>query len=727
MPKAIVESGNSQKLLKKYKNHFDSVVTDPPYHLTSIVKRFGKTNLNDKTKTGKRAREKADGYARLSRGFQGEVWDGGDIAFNKKFWRRVYRAAKPGAFLLAFGGTRTYHRMTCAIEDAGFEIRDCIFWVYSCLDEKTEILTSKGWKKYKDINENTVVVSWNRNTEKLRLQKIEDYIIQDYKGKMIKIKHNNVDQLLTPNHRVYLKPFIRKQVNYIRKGKYSDKYIVKYAKNIKIKKYLLPVSGILKDGPGLHKNKSFAKLLGWIWTDGSFDKIGTGVRIYQSSSVNLKNVNSIRKILENCKIPYKEYERHRIGYKKPNGEYNLKHKHSEITFYISGKWASYIRKLMPEKKPNYSLIWKMTKLERLAFVKAAQKGDGSKTQNVFYQNNKKSMDWLQALYSCIGYRAFYTERQDRPNNYSLYFQKNKKVEIQDKHYKKPINYKGKVWCISLKKDNAYIARRNGKVFITGNSGFPKSHNVSKKLSPKLAKKYFGWGTALKPAVEPIVVARKPISEKSVAENIKKHGTGVINIDGCRIDLLFNDNLQNGVKHKGKKLKTGSAETNWGFKAVDRQAGLGRWPANFIHDGSKQVLDLLPSDKKKKSGKFYSYPQKVYNVKGFIKGVKTVSQYNYNDAGSAARFFYCAKVTKKERNGSIHPTMKPTRLVNYLVRLVTPPGGTVLDPFAGSGTTMQAALENNVNCVVMEKTKKYVAEIKKRRKLVRQKLKGLKND
>lgn len=108
-------------------NTIDACVTDPPYHLTSIVKRFANAAVeNEKFALA----NPHTGYHRLSAGFMGKQWDGGDVAFRPDVWRQVFRVLKPGAHLLAFGGTRTYHRMACAIEDAGFEIRDCIMWVY---------------------------------------------------------------------------------------------------------------------------------------------------------------------------------------------------------------------------------------------------------------------------------------------------------------------------------------------------------------------------------------------------------------------------------------------------------------------------------------------------------------------------------------------------------------------------------------------------------------------
>jgi site-specific DNA-methyltransferase (adenine-specific) len=126
-----IHNGDCLKVLKDYPdNYFDCVITDPPYHLTSIVNRYKNTSLNDDNKTGKRAKNKSDGYARFSKGFMGKSWDGGDIAFRIKTWRKIFKKMKPGAYLAAFGGTRTYHRMTVAIEDAGFEIRDSIMYLY---------------------------------------------------------------------------------------------------------------------------------------------------------------------------------------------------------------------------------------------------------------------------------------------------------------------------------------------------------------------------------------------------------------------------------------------------------------------------------------------------------------------------------------------------------------------------------------------------------------------
>ncbi len=221
------------------------------------------------------------------------------------------------------------------------------------------------------------------------------------------------------------------------------------------------------------------------------------------------------------------------------------------------------------------------------------------------------------------------------------------------------------------------------------SGFPKSLDVSKAVTNNepatdAAKQWDGWGTALKPAWEPIIVARKPL-DGTVANNVLTHGTGAINVDGCRVeteDALGGGNNSATVSRAGKhegwrrpwmddpKSASDSAERSRASTAKSEQ--LGRFPANLIHDGSDEVLAGFPNTAPSSS------------------------------KGSAARFFYCAKASKKDRGeGNKHPTVKPTSLMKYLVRLATPPGGTVLDPFTGSGSTGVSAKDEGFNFLGFE--------------------------
>ncbi len=293
------------------------------------------------------------------------------------------------------------------------------------------------------------------------------------------------------------------------------------------------------------------------------------------------------------------------------------------------------------------------------------------------------------------------------------------------------------------------------------SGFPKSHNISKAIDKAAgaereiigegkwasvgrkhsygdgniygtsvedrsitapatpeAKQWYGWGTALKPAHEPIVVARKPLIG-TVVENVLEHGTGGLNIDGCRIEY--------DKESYERNQKASEKESKQHEKAVWKDSGhkerrdvfspKGRFPANFIHDGSDEVVSLFPDSKsntRPPTGKGILDPNKGWNNNSMID--KT--QRGFKDEGSAARFFYCAKASKAERsagleNNNIHPTVKPVALMKYLCRLFTPPNGIVLDPFMGSGTTGVAALAQDFSFIGVERDSEYFEIAQKR--------------
>jgi site-specific DNA-methyltransferase (adenine-specific) len=462
----------------------DSIVTDPPYHLTSIVERFGKEGSAP-------AQFGTDGaFARASKGFMGKEWDGGDIAFQANTWRKCYELLKPGGHLIAFSGSRTYHRMAVAIEDAGFEIRDQCIWLYG-----------SGFPKSLNI------------------------------------------------------------------GKEVDK------------------------------------------------KMGN--------------------------------ERKSMGMYDPRG---LQDGANRIERGIGGQQvASYDSSLVEKTKGN--------------------------------------TEWE------------------------------------------------------------------------------------------------GWGTALKPAHEPMVLARKPLSEKSVSDNVMKHGTGAINIDASRIEgevkhpdtmpdfrdqgeqskaAIGVDKLSFGQTSNAKRKKVvrkpRSADGVWsddnsGMKSEGSEFAdadpRGRWPSNIMHDGSEQVQQIFPTTSSTEVSR-----QRTH------KGIWSDNKDDdgdympaYGDHGNASRYFYCAKTSKDERNfglggkkasqyssdgrtkeienayqrnksvsANTHPTVKPVELMRYLVRLVTPKGGLVLDPFMGSGSTGMAAREEDFRFIGIEKEEEYYEIAKARIKNVKPQLK-----
>ncbi|SNY93381.1 site-specific DNA-methyltransferase (adenine-specific) [Cohaesibacter sp. ES.047] len=367
--KVALYGGDCMALLDELEpDSIDSVVSDPPYHLTSIVARFGGKSAAPAISNGP-----SGVYARASKGFMGQQWDGGDIAFQVALWRKIYRAMKPGAWLIAFSATRTYHRMVTAAEEAGFDVRDMVPWLYGC-----------GFPKSLDIS------------------------------------------------------------------KAIDK------------------------------------------------KIGL--------------------------------EREVIG----------------------------------------------------------------------------------------------------------------------------------------------VVNRTGKE--TGTYGAMSGVcPITAPASPD-AKKWDGWGTALKPALEPALLARKP-TPLSYADNVLQHGVGGLDIARCRIEA----EKQTGWGGAAAGAHTWN-ETNSGLsKSGEARPVYGRWPANVLWDGSEAV--------------------RLAFVEHHVE--------------DALNFFYSAKADAADRLGSKHPTIKPLDLMRYLVRLVTPTGGTVLDMFAGTGTTGEAALLEGARAILFEREKQYQADIANR--------------
>ena len=255
------------------------------------------------------------------------------------------------------------------------------------------------------------------------------------------------------------------------------------------------------------------------------------------------------------------------------------------------------------------------------------------------------------------------------------------------------------------------------------SGFPKSSNQDGDWE--------GWGTALKPAHEPIVMARKPLIG-TVPANLAAHGVGALNIDRCRVG---DDIVGWGGARGGSDDPTQSQGRNFRLGEGDARPAVGRWPANVIHDGSDEVLAAFPDARGQiADASSSSDERKTQHTYGQMRRGNDGAKAR-DTGGSAARFFYCAKASKSDRDDGMtteekpvvtfatangtsgkpssisegrttsykntHPTVKPTDLMRYLCRLVTPPGGTVLDPFMGSGSTGRGAVLEGFNFIGVE--------------------------
>ncbi len=238
-------------------------------------------------------------------------------------------------------------------------------------------------------------------------------------------------------------------------------------------------------------------------------------------------------------------------------------------------------------------------------------------------------------------------------------------------------------------------------------GFPKAHKVH-------AEGWEGWrygGQADKPALEPIYFGQKPFSEKTGTANVLRWGAGAVNIDGCRVEGAPEPTRFDAAKHHhdGWRMTATGAET------AENASPLGRWPANLITDGSPEVLAAFPDAPGQQREVNDSFAPKVGTaVYGDYGPRPTVLP--RDGGGSAARFFYTAKADVDDRIGSTHPTVKPVDLIQYLVRHITPPGGTVLDCFAGTGTTGEAAYREGFKAILIEREPEYQHDIAERMRL-----------
>lgn len=933
--------GDSRDVLKTLPDcSVDSVCTDPPYALVSIVKRFGGKNAAPAKSEG------ASGvYKRASAGFMGQAWDTGETAFDPEFWADVLRVLKPGGHLIAASGTRTYHHLAMAIEVAGFEVRDMISWLYGCLSDDTEILTSEGWKLGVDVRDGETVAAWNADTGAVVLAPVLEHTLAPYCGHLVRLVNDDTDQLLTPNHRVYHRAAQRKMTAGIRSRSFPATYSVAEAAQInRWNPIKLPCAGF-HSGEGIG-GIDYASLLGWVWTEGGFDKApSSGVRVYQSETANPAKVAEIEALFDRIKPDRKRYDRTR-----PYTHKGVTRDASETCWFFTGELAQRVRADLPGKRPTWSLLWRMTQAEKLAFLDAAMKGDGSGDD--FYQKHPEDLTWFQALLAVTGQRGKINLRKAPRDGGGVCITPRETTELQRRHL---INasqpYEGNVWCVRVS-TGAFVARRKGKVFITGNSGFPKSHDVSKGIDkaagaerPVVGRKrnnkgdsgdqtyaalgefrqskfsdvtapalpesaaWQGWGTALKPACEPWVLARKPLgtcgvnvvemvefglrnqgvegeirwtSESAngaaksasrrnssstvrppavetsadhvgvsetgsgelqtarssaltgvsgatqtldeagstvappapssapkslaptgvtanvaesenrlssplitstvavpntgdastakstpncdasdslatdtgcfagiatgltgslahvhirrsldgsfvwpkglpkrldpqpltVAANVLAHGVGALNIDACRVGWE-GDPPEIGTAGWGSAAKSLSAVPGQDGKSVERQppSKLGRWPANVVHDGSEEVVEAFPAQTSV-TGK-RSDRSREADVKGTSWLSANHKSIEHLDSGSAARFFYSAKADPDDRMGSKHPTVKPIDLMRWLCRLVTPPGGLVLDPFAGSGSTGVAAMLEGFESILIEREAQYVADIERK--------------
>ncbi len=535
-------------------------------------------------------------------------------------------------------------------------------WLYGCLDDQTLVLTRRGWLQHTELQMTDELLQWDSLTGTLTWTMPTEIIIKPYSGKMVNIQNRHTNQLLTPNHRVYAR--LKSHSRYSWPNTYQVLQAREFVGRSTAWNLAIPLAGTLEGKKTV--DTDWAYLVGWWLTDAW--KHGDG-KACMFSQCKPKTLDKLRKCLE----PYGPSE----YLKKSKKE---KHK-DEHTFYVTGSVAERLLAEHPERKVTWQMLdWSLS--ARLRLLEGLLDGDGTQPDNdrqvkqgeeaypthckVFWSQNSERRAIVLALMVSVGWRAY-----DYPNKGCVYCNsKTTETQLSAKHRSICVDYEGDVWCVRVPKQ-AFVVMRDGKPFITGNSGFPKSADVGKMidkakgatrevigtkmglpgytLSPNaggasynqgvsghtseeriktveitapatdLAKLWTGWTLALKPAWEPIILAMKPM-DGTIAQNAEEWGVAGMNIDACRIGpcpgYKYNADRNGTTFHgkQGERIKRSAAKKG----AATIEATKGRWPANVLLDEIQtEILVLkggLPDEIVRVIKEYYGYCSQVSNLR-----------------------------------------------------------------------------------------------------------------
>ena len=781
----IINSDCLKAMQKMPDGSVDAIVTDPPYGLAFMGAKWdsfngpnGKQTTKERQDEGRRYATENKGAPRYGNSHGKKVTRNEMVAFQEAMtpiFAEALRVAKPGAHMLCFGGTRTFHRLACSLEDAGWEIRDCIMWVYGCLDEETEILIDGEFVPYNKAKIGSLALGYDIERGTFSWQRIEDTYLYDYDDTAYTIQSDSTDQLVSRNHRCIV------ERGGVEQFAFAEQVAQEREASVPV---LEGLQGLLDHLPLPHEGAGDEEqdVLEGVRGEGGESRAeeaqgaraehdmpsmrervlrADGVEAQGSDKLLLKELQGQGgKCTSTASVQQGTPDTH-------GGREKAEAKRAD-------DWTS---KPVMEGRGDIS-----AQPRELQGCEVRQMPQGV----LGYGTHGRVCDGAQACGGSgdreaadkAGMRA---SRQSRPVGQQAREPDAVPVERGAQGLRElwgakstlarvtPVHYKGKMWCVKVR-TGAFVARRHGKIFITGNSGFPKSLDVGKAIDKHLgvkqkvvghretdpqkgfskvkgmgtgaasigdeanstsydlteatsdeARQWDGWGTCLKPAWEPIIVARKPL-DGTVAHNVMEYGTGAINIDGCRVPT--EDKLGGGMRAGGADgvwdrpfMHDEKAQAEFVERKranVAKSESLGRFPANLVHDGSQEVLELFP-DSKGQQGKVAGNEPSRTGDNGIYGHYGQRNEFvPRGDSGSAARFFYCAKASKKDRGeGNDHPTVKPNALMRWLVRLVCPQGGTVLDPFMGSGSTGVACIQEGMRFVGIEMDEHYCEIAEKR--------------
>lgn len=605
--------------------------------------------------------------------FMGAKWD--YTIPTVEDWKAHFDVLKPGGYLLAFAGTRTQHRMACNIEDAGFEIRDSIAWMYGCLDQETLVATPEGAKPYHKTKIGDPVLCYNPETLEYGFEPILEIFEYEYEDTAFRLVGNSFEQVVTRRHRVITERDGRECLRFAE--------TLELEENVPVLEDLQELLSAIHDVQYDASQQKHNMQQGLCecpsrccehWVDSIDGAEGFTHRVCCMQKDSVETCGMVKES-EDSDVQQQvqwDFESGGIDQAFAQGR-----KGSDATGF-GGFHCCDDRTTQPGLERGCDLQGpegELRKVENKVRSMPTRNGGNDVAERVCCRTqaagcNRIGSPTVENRSSapqesqCDGQQAGEldvvcdTQRSSKVRAWSGH--KTHMVRVV------PFQLKEKVWCLRVP-TGVFVAVRNGVAFPTGNSGFPKSGG-------------------LKPAHEPIIVARKP-------------GKGAkLNIDECRVLRPQGDRTEYGVDGDEKPSAGVCYGTFNSTPYTPNEAG--RYPANIIHDGSDVVTALFPSNNpgcKPHRVKASAETVERLQAKGWgFAGCDKVAGYDDGEDLSAARFFYCAKANKSDRNegtenGNTHLTVKPTELMRYLVRLVTPEGGIVLDGFMGSGSTGKAAV------------------------------------
>jgi len=637
----------------------------------------------------------------------GKKWDY-DVP-NVSVWEECLRVLKPGGHLLAFAGTRTQHRMAVRIEDAGFEIRDMIAWVYGSgfpksLDVSKAIdkLDAVEARRARDIE----FVTWMRSTG-VKANDIDAVLksaglISTTSRRAVHYFNEGQPQVITGRFFEAVKHLLPPLPAAIRQliaertresetfkarpviGRGTSDALAFYAERP-------PVDGYDITAPATDAARQWQ---GWgtamkpaLETVTFASKPYTDEQVRDIIRSNLFRLEARLWLLSSANAAGKSSTSNQSEYGAACAiaQWNA----DEITSTradLCGQMGTSLFALATTTSLNIVSSWRRTLDESWS--------DGS--TSTIETKSSTTIDWRTLKFSVSQITpASIIKACSLPGGFSA------NASTAESHFNASLLLLQSILTLSVTEPVISLAQHEHQ------------------------------GAGVTPNLDPVVLARKPLAG-TVAENVLAHGTGALNIDGCRVGGMASPSVQRrqgGAPKMSASMYRDAAHNHDEKRYKESRPGelLGRWPANLIHDGSPEVLAGFPQAKGQQGALTSAEPNsKTANAFGEFAGRAPSAP--RGDTGSAARFFYCAKASESDREEGIegiegigalrdsgrgsarhknrHPTVKPTDLMRYLVRLVTPPGGVVLDPFMGSGSTGKASVLEGFSFIGIEREAEY---------------------